>query len=116
MMSDQHSFAAELWIWDVATKGSWFFVTVPEDVSEGLRFEAGEPSGFGSVRVEATIGTSVWKTSVFPSSDQPGCYVLPVKKAIRTAERIDEGDQVRASVRAIDLTRADARAMLTSFE
>lgn len=72
-MTMQHTFPTELWIWDAATKGSWFFVTVPEDVSVDLRFEAGEPRGFGSVRVEATIGGSVWKTSVFPSSDQPGC-------------------------------------------
>jgi hypothetical protein len=101
-MPMQHTFATELWIWDAATKGSWFFVTVPEDVSVDLRFEAGEPRGFGSVRVEATIGGSVWKTSVFPSSDQPDCYVLPVKKSVRTAEGIDEGDRVNASVRAIE--------------
>jgi Domain of unknown function (DUF1905) len=99
-MTVQHAFAAELWVWDAATKGSWFFLTVPEDVSVDLRFEGGEPRGFGSVRVEATIGGSVWKTSVFPSSDQPGCYVLPVKKAVRDAEQIGEGDHVNASVRA----------------
>jgi hypothetical protein len=101
-MTEQHAFAAELWIWDVATKGSWFFLTVPDDVSDVLRFGAGEPRGFGSLRVEATIGGSVWRTSVFPSSDQPGCYVLPVKKTVRAAEGIDEGDRVRASLRAID--------------
>ncbi len=101
-MSEQHAFEAELWIWDVATKGSWFFVTVPEDVSDGLRFEAGEPRGFGSVRVEATIGTSTWRTSVFPSTDQAGCYVLPVKKAVRVREGIGEGDVVRAAVRAVE--------------
>jgi len=100
-MSEQRRFVAELWIWDVATKGSWFFVTVPDDVSDALRLEAGAPRGFGSLRVEATIGASVWTTSVFPSSDHPGCYVLPVKKAVRTAEGVDEGDRVRAAVRAI---------------
>ena len=102
-MTEQHSFAAELWIWDVATNGSWFFVTVPSDVSEALRFGASEPRGFGSVRVEATIGNTVWLTSVFPSSEQPGCYVLPVKKAVRTVEGIEEGDRVQASVRAINV-------------
>ena len=101
-MTERHGFEAELWIWDVATKGSWFFVTVPEDVSEALRFGAGEPRGFGSVRVEARIGGSVWRTSVFPSTDHAGCYVLPVKKAVRAAEGIDEGDRVRASLRAVE--------------
>ena len=100
-MTRQQTFATELWIWDTATKRLVVLHRVPEDVSLDLRFEAGEPRGFGSVRVEATIGGSVWKTSVFPSSDQPGCYVLPVKKSVRTAEGIDEGDRVNASVRAI---------------
>lgn len=102
-VTEQHAFDAELWIWDAATKGSWFFVTVPEDVSEALRFEGGEPRGFGSVKVEAMVGGSVWETSVFPSNDQPGCFVLPVKKAVRAAEDIDEGDRVRASLRAIEV-------------
>jgi hypothetical protein len=100
-MTEQHTFAAELWVWDVATKGSWFFLTVPHDVSAALQLEAREPRGFGSLRVEATIGGSVWKTSVFPSADQPGCYVLPVRKAVRAAAGVEEGDRVRASLRAI---------------
>jgi hypothetical protein len=100
-MTEEHAFTAELWIWDAATKGSWFFVTVPEDASVDLRFGAGEPRGFGSVRVQATIGGSVWKTSVFPSNDQPDCYVLPVKKAVRTAEGMDVGDRVNVSMRAV---------------
>jgi hypothetical protein len=99
-MTKEHAFTAELWIWDAATKGSWFFVTVPEDVSVELRFEAGEPRGFGS----PGRGHARWfslETSVFASNDQPSCYVLPVKKSVRTAEGIEAGDRVNASVRAI---------------
>ena len=100
-MTEQHHVAAELWVWNVTAPGSWYFVTVPEDVSETVRFEGGEPRGFGSVRVEVTVGGSVWRTSVFPSSDHPGCYVLPVKKAVRTAEDLEEGDLVEASLRVL---------------
>jgi hypothetical protein len=88
---DEYAFESELWIWQANTKGSWFFVTVPVEESADLRFEAGELRGFGSVRVEARIGSSVWRTSVFPQSET-GCFVLPVKKAVRVAEGLDEGD------------------------
>jgi hypothetical protein len=49
------------------------------------------PRGFGSVRVRATVGGTTWTTSVFPDSTR-GAYVLPVKKAVRRAEGLDEGD------------------------
>lgn len=98
-MTGAHAFDAELFVWAAGTKGSWFFLTVPEEVSEELRLVAGEPRGFGSIRVEATVGRSRWSTSVFPTNEPPGCFVLPVKKAVRTGEGIGEGDRVSASVR-----------------
>ncbi len=47
--------------------------------------------GFGSVRVEATTGGSRWRTSIFPDRTR-GCYVLPVKRAVRRAEGLDVGE------------------------
>ena len=49
------------------------------------------PRGFGSVRVEVTLGETTWRTSVFPEAAS-GCFVLPVKKAVRRAEGVDPGD------------------------
>ena len=83
-------FAADLWL---HPKGSWVFLTVPEDESEDIRELAPNFGGFGSVRVRVTIGESEWKTSVFPQRNN-GPYVLPVKKAIRSKEKIDVGDSV----------------------
>lgn len=97
-----HAFRSELFVWDAASTASWFFVTVPADVSEELRLGAGEPRGFGSIGVQATIGATTWSTSVFPSNDRPGCFVLPVKKAVRTAEGIDDGDDVDVSILAVE--------------
>ena len=88
---EEYAFDAELWQWDAQTTSSWYFVTLPADLAADLRVEAGPPRGFGSVRVEATIGGSTWRTSVFPESGG-GSFVLPVKKAVRAAEGIDEGD------------------------
>lgn len=50
--------------------------------------------GWGSVRVEATIGTTTWTTSVFPDA-KTGSFLLPIKKEVRNAEGIGEGDRVR---------------------
>ncbi|HEU5036498.1 MAG TPA: DUF1905 domain-containing protein [Nocardioides sp.] len=92
-MSWSCRFDAELWEWDAAPEGSsWVFVTVPEDETDEIRLRSGPPRGFGSVRVEVTIGATTWRTSVFP--DKRG-YALPVKKAVRRAESLEVGDPAR---------------------
>lgn len=86
-------FRAELWEWD--GKGGWFFLTLPDELADDIRARTddGLRRGFGSVRVEVTIGGSTWRTSVFPDTAS-GSFVLPVKKQVRTAERIEPGETV----------------------
>jgi Domain of unknown function (DUF1905) len=93
------TFTAKLWLY--AGKGAWFFVTLPDDVAGQIRFFSGRRQGFGSVRVVARIGTSTWKTSVFPDS-KSGSYLLPVKAEIRKAQNIGNGDNVSVSL-ALDI-------------
>ena len=90
-------FTAELWEWDA--KGGWFFITLPEELADDIRARTddGLRRGFGSVRVEATIGRTTWRTSVFPETGT-GSFVLPVKKPVRTAEGIEPGDRVSVSL------------------
>ena len=83
-------FSADLWRWEA--QEAWFFVTVPADESALIRERPRPPRGFGSVRVRATIGSTTWQTSIFPDSTR-GAYVLPVKKAVRRAEDLEEGDR-----------------------
>lgn len=99
-MEQRYTFAAELW--PHAGEGSWTFVTVPAEVSADIR-ELPRPRrpGFGSLRVRVRLGKTDWATSIFPEAAS-GCYVLPVKKAVRTAERVDHGDVVE-----IELTLAE---------
>lgn len=92
------SFDGELWIWDARRQDTWTFVSLPADLSEELSEQAPPGRGFGSIRVSVTLGTSNWQTSVFPDS-KSGCYVLPIKKAVRRREGIDAGDTVRISLR-----------------
>jgi len=83
-------------------EGSWVFVTVPRDASDIIREIPREPRpGFGSLRVEATIGSTVWRTSIFPES-KTGCYVLPVKKAVRAENGVQPPDTVEVTIELID--------------
>ncbi|MDP1795086.1 MAG: DUF1905 domain-containing protein [Acidimicrobiales bacterium] len=91
------TFDAELWRHD--GNAAWFFVTAPPDAHDKIDAQAPFPrAGFGSVKVEATIGSSTFSTSVFPGKDG---FVLPVKKQVRRAEGIDDGDTVRVTLRVV---------------
>ncbi|MCY0095064.1 DUF1905 domain-containing protein [Hoeflea ulvae] len=91
-----YSFEAELRLVQSA-KAAWHFVTVPQEHSHRIRFYAGRTNGFGSIRVRAAIGDSGWSTSLFPDKAS-GCYLLPVKAAIRSAQSIAQGDRIRVNL------------------
>jgi hypothetical protein len=88
-MVEPYEFTAVLWRWE--GNAAWHFVSVPEDVTDEIDERWGHSAGgFGSVPVEVSIGRTTWRTSVFPDGKR-GCYVLPVKKAVRTKESLVEG-------------------------
>ena len=98
---DARTFTAVPWRWEARTEPSgWVFVSLPEALSDEVA-ETGRAGGFGSVRVEVVRGSSTWRTSVFPDGAR-GCYVLPLKKAVRTAEGIEVGRPVTLSVEPVD--------------
>ena len=97
--AQQWSFRAPVWQW---REGSWRFVTVPEAVSDEVDEAVGDlTGGFGAVRVEVTVGETVWRTSLFPSAEE-GAYVLPVKKAVRVAEGLGDDDVAEVTIRLVD--------------
>lgn len=98
-----YTFTAELWVWDARRPDTWTFVTLPSDVSQALTDQAeahGPPAGFGSVRVQVRAGSVSWRTSVFPDKES-GCFVLPIKRAVREANLVGEGDTLTVHVRAV---------------
>ncbi len=95
---DTYVFMAE--IWESASMGAWAFVSVPPAESDDIAMLSGPPTGFGAVRVEVTVGGSTWRTSVFPDSKR-GCYVLPMKRAVRRAEGLGPGDAAEVSLRLV---------------
>ena len=90
---------AFLWLW-TGEGSSWHFITVPEELAGEIRAQSLlQRAGFGSVRVEATIGDVTWRTSVFPQKS--GGYILPVKADVRLRAGIVAGDEVELSLELI---------------
>ena len=98
----RYEFEAELWIWDARRVDTWTFVSLPIDAAAEIReLVPALPRGFGSVRVEVTVGGSTWRTSVFPDAGS-GTYVLPIKKAVRRAESLEPGLPVAVRLELVD--------------
>lgn len=97
-MTAEYRFTASLWPWNAKADGSWWFVTVPGDISDDIEERHGaDAGGFGSIKVEVTVGATTWRTSLFPASEQRA-YVLPMKKSVRIAEALDEDEPFALSL------------------
>ena len=89
MDSDPYRFDAELW--EYQGTAAWFFLSLPEEIADDIDERFGHlEAGFGSLRVEVAVGSTTWRTSVFPDTKR-GTYLLPVKKQVRKAEGLVEG-------------------------
>lgn len=74
----------------------FYFVPLPEEQSRDLKAISRQVTyGWGVIPVYARIGRTEWKTSLFPKE---GRYLVPLKDAVRKAERLEEGDQVDVSL------------------
>ena len=101
-MTERITHTGRLWRWTGGSGGSWHFLTIDGAAGEALsgtalmrRMER-TIGGFGSLKVTARIGDSVFRTSLFPSKELG--WLLPVKAAVRKAEGIGEGDEVTVAL------------------
>lgn len=100
-----YRFRAELW--EYQGQNSWFFISLPFDESDEIdELTRSTQRGFGSVRVSATIGRTSWNTSIFPDA-KAKTYVLPIKKAVRTAEKIGVGNTFNVELTLVDVGRTN---------
>ncbi|MFM5918551.1 MAG: DUF1905 domain-containing protein [Novosphingobium sp.] len=66
-------------------------------VAEKLAVQAaGAKLRFGSFKVVATIGATRWDSSLYPEKD--GAWFLPVRKPVRLAEGLAEGNEVTVRI------------------
>lgn len=73
------------------------FVVIPDERSAEIEAVKSQVTyGWGVIPVTATIGRTTFTTSLFPRGD---LYLVPIKVAVRRAERIDLGDTVTIHLR-----------------
>lgn len=61
----------------------FFLLGLPKDLSADIfEISDGLTNGWGSLKVEARIGTTVWRTSIFPDT-KLGIFELPLKAEVR---------------------------------
>lgn len=94
-------FTATPYRWEARTE-RWVFVDLPAPLSADIAEIPRPRRGFGSLRVEVRVGTSVWRTSIFPAGPNVG-FVLPLKRAVREAEGIEVGRDVSILLGVLDL-------------
>ena len=102
-MSETVSAKLELRRWQ-GDRGTYHLVTFEGDGAEAIamharlyRLEFGSRRGFGSVKVNATIGDTTWKSSVFPQRKQSE-WVLLVSKAVMRKEELNAGESLQVTV------------------
>ena len=84
-------FEGPIWVW----KGPapFYFVTVPAKGSDDLKaIQRSITYGWGVIPVKVRINETEWTTSLFPKD---GAFIVPIKAAVRRAEKLEEGDTAR---------------------
>ncbi len=97
-MKGVYKVKTKIWLYNGPTP--WHFVTINKKTSKEIKENHKSPGrGFGSIRVEVTLGKTKWKTSLFPTKDS--VYLLPLKLAVRRAEDIFEGEEISFTLKIL---------------
>ena len=87
-------------VWEWRGPAPYHFVTVPDEQCGSLEAVASVVSyGWGMIPVRARIGTTRWETALWPKD---GRYIVPLKVAVRRAERVELGDVVEVHLTMTD--------------
>lgn len=88
-------FTGQIWYW--RGPAPHYFVTVPTSEAEQIKQIAHTSTyGWGMIPADVRIGETEWYTALWPKE---GSYIVPIRAAVRKAERLDEGDKVRISLK-----------------
>lgn len=85
----KHQFEGVVRLWPANEK--FFLLPLPKEISaEIFEISDGLTAGFGSLKVEARIGSVTWRTSIFPDS-KLGVFELPLKLEVRKKNTLEVG-------------------------
>lgn len=78
---------------------SWYFVYIDDKTTAAIRAARTKTVGFQYVPVEASVGKTTWRTTLFPTKEGP--YLLALKAKVRQTEGIREGQSVTVGLTLI---------------
>ncbi|MFZ1626614.1 MAG: DUF1905 domain-containing protein [Candidatus Moraniibacteriota bacterium] len=88
----------EVWLYP-GESAAWHFMTVPKRDADEIKSRFGQQTrGWGSLPVTATIGKTVFQTSIFFPDKRSGGYLLPLKAAVRAREGIHARQRVTVTI------------------
>ena len=84
--------------WQYTGPAGWVFVSLPVTLSKEIRAALQkEEQGWGRLKARARIGQTEWNTSIWFDTKQ-NTYLLPLKAAVRTKEKIVTGRKVEVTL------------------
>jgi len=92
---DEIMFESEIIEW--RGPAPFLFAPVPDEHIGAIRYAAmTESYGWGVVPVVATVGDTLFATSLFP---REGGYLLPIKVAVQRSEAVGVGSRIAVRMR-----------------
>jgi Domain of unknown function (DUF1905) len=73
----------------------YYFLSIPQDESDDIKFAAKGVEYWGQVPVQVRINESEFTTALFP---REGRYLLPLKVAVRKAAGIEIGETLAVAL------------------
>jgi len=94
-------FSGEIWYW--RGPAPFHFVTVPDPQCQDIKAISGFVTyGWGMIPAKVRIGETEWKTALWPKD---GRYIIPIKDAVRDAEKLDLADMVTVQLEVLSPTQ-----------
>jgi hypothetical protein len=92
----KYEFSAK--IWQYQASGSWYFVSLPNELSAEIRNHAKwQEQGWGRLKATAKIGANQWETAIWYDTKHL-TYLLPVKAEIRKKENIEKDSLINCTI------------------
>ncbi|MGH8923121.1 MAG: DUF1905 domain-containing protein [Acidimicrobiia bacterium] len=87
----------------LARSRPFHFITVPEDQCEEIKDVSSFVTyGWGMIPAKVRIGGTEWRTALWPKN---GRYIVPIKDAVRFAEKLELGDTARLRLEVLKAER-----------
>src|SRR5215203_1057755 len=97
-MNAKIKFEFEAVIWQNASPGGWYFITIPKSLSKEIRgYFKVEEQGWGRLKATAKIESIEWETAIWFDT-KAGAYLLPLKSEIRKKEKLQAGKKVKIAL------------------